>query len=843
MNVYRDRAELERVMGKLFERMMASPAIAEPLVSTDMVVRFRYPDLGSVLTFDFKHAPAVFSSTDEGAADVEMVQSSDTAHEFWLGRLNAVRAIATGRVRARGDVGRALKLLPAIRPAFRVYADVLDELGLSERIAAAERSTRRGRFDWRRLTSLLRRRATLDRDRAPQDTYPPRSKERTVAPTERLPLCDDPALLRIVMLARMSLIRHFEERLAEAWKDGALPTAAIHLSTGQEAVAVGVCFALGPDDVIATTHRGHGHMLAQGAPPDRMMAEIFGKETGLCAGKGGSMHVTDASVGAIGANGIVGSSPILATGAALAFQQTGRANVAVAFMGDGATNQGMFHEALNLASVWKLPVLFVIENNGYGEFTPQSGSTNIARLADRASSYGMPGVTVDGNDAGAVYETACELVAKARAGGGPALLECVTYRWRGHMEGDAQTYRSPDEVDAWRRKDPCECHKAALVREGVLDEARARALDGEARARIDAALDFARRSPEPSPAALATHVFAPEPRRSERAPSSEGVTMTASEAINLALREEMERDGRVLLLGEDITLGGYLAVTKGLVGDFGRARVRDTPISENAIVGGAVGAALSGLRPVAEILFADFLTVCADPLINQAAKLRYMSGGQYSVPMVVRTPGGAGLGMAAQHSQSLEAMFMNVPGLIVAAPGTPRDCRALLKAAIRSDNPVLFFEHKLLYLTEGLVPAGDDVAELGKARVVRPGKDVTLVALSYMVQVALEAAAELANDGIDVEVIDPRTIAPFDGDTVLESIAKTRRLVTVEESPIRGGFGAEVVARVAAAAHGMLLSPPVRVGAGDHPIAYNKSLECLSVPDVARVVSAVRSCL
>lgn len=319
--------------------------------------------------------------------------------------------------------------------------------------------------------------------------------------------------------------------------------------------------------------------------------------------------------------------------------------------------------------------------------------------------------------------------------------------------------------------------------------------------------------------------------------------MTASEAINLALREEMERDGRVLLLGEDITLGGYLAVTKGLVDDFGRARVRDTPISENAIVGGAVGAALSGMRPVAEILFADFLTVCADPLINQAAKLRYMSGGQYSVPMVVRTPGGAGLGMAAQHSQSLEAMFMNVPGLIVAAPGTPRDCRALLKAAIRSDNPVLFFEHKLLYLTEGLVPAGDDVAELGKARVVRPGKDVTLVALSYMVQVALEAATELAKEGIDVEVIDPRTIAPFDGETILTSIAKTRRLVTVEESPVRGGFGAEVVARVAAAAHGMLLSAPVRVGAGDHPIAYNKSLECLSVPDVARVVSAVRSCL
>jgi pyruvate/2-oxoglutarate/acetoin dehydrogenase E1 component len=292
----------------------------------------------------------------------------------------------------------------------------------------------------------------------------------------------------------------------------------------------------------------------------------------------------------------------------------------------------------------------------------------------------------------------------------------------------------------------------------------------------------------------------------------ESVVMTSSEAINLALREEMERDASVVLLGEDVSLGGYLAVTKGLVDRFGPERVRDTPISENAIVGGAVGAAMNGLRPVAEILFADFLTVCADPLINQAAKLRYMSGGQYSVPLVVRTPGGTGLGMAAQHSQSLESLFMNIPGLIVAAPGTPRDCRAVLKAAIRSNNPVLFFEHKLLYLVEGPVPVGDDVAPLGSARVVREGRDVTVVALSYMVQVALEAAAELEKDGIDVEVIDPRTIAPFDIETVLRSVEKTRRLVTVEENPVRGGFGAEVVARVAAAAHGMLASAPVRVG-------------------------------
>jgi len=836
MTVFADRAQFENVMGKLFARIMDAPVIAAPLSRTEMVVRFRYPDLDSVLTFDFKQRPPKFSTNAEANADVELVQSSDTAHEFWLGRLNAVRAIATGKVRARGDVGKALKLLPAIKPAFEIYPSVLRELGLGERDEVrATRGRTRGRY-FERLRSLVFAKRTLDRSRLPRDTFPKTHDDPHVAPTERVPLPEDFAALRVEMLRRMSLIREFEEQLASCWARGELPTSAIHLSSGQEAIAVGVCFALHDDDVIASTHRGHGHMLAKGAPPDRMMAEIFGKESGLCGGKGGSMHVTDASIGAIGANGIVGSSPVLAVGAALAFAQRKEDRIAVAFMGDGATNQGMFHEALNLASAWRLPVLFVVENNGYGEFTSQSRSTNIARLADRAVAYGIPGETIDGNDVDAVYSTVRRLADAARKGAGPALLECMTYRLRGHMEGDAQTYRTAREREEWAAKDPI----VRLQRE--LAPEVARTISENARTTIEAAVEFARTAREPAPAALMTHVFSPEPARVS-SPEGEMVVMTTSEAINLALREEMERDESVVLLGEDVSLGGYLAVTKGLVDRFGPLRVRDTPISENAIVGGAVGAAMNGLRPIAEILFADFLAVCADPLINQAAKLRYMSGGQYRIPLVVRTPCGTGLGMAAQHSQSLEALFMNIPGLIVAAPGTPRDCRAVLKAAIRSDNPVLFFEHKLLYLAEGPVPCGEDLAPLGSARVVRTGRDVTVVALSYMVQVALEAASELAKDGVDVEVIDPRTLAPFDIETVLRSVEKTRRLVTLEESPVRGGFGAEVVARVASAAHGILTAAPVRVGGTDNPIPYNKALECLSVPDVARVISAIRSAL
>ncbi|HSN19539.1 MAG TPA: thiamine pyrophosphate-dependent enzyme, partial [Usitatibacter sp.] len=425
MSTFHDRAQFEGVMAQLFERLMAAPAIARPLGETAMVVRFRYPDLGSVITFDFKRSPPAFSTDDGGQADVEMVQSSDTAHEFWLGRLNAVRAIATGKVRARGDVAKALKLLPAIRPAFAIYPEVLKARGLAEDARRAAPRVR-ARPSWeRRLRALWPRHRELDRSRLPTDTVPPTTPEAIAPPTAVAPLPEEATALRVAMLERMLRIRALEETLAEQWEHGALPTAAIHLSTGQEAVAVGVCFALRADDVVATTHRGHGHMLAKGAPADKMMAEIFGKDSGLCQGKGGSMHVTDASIGALGANGIVGASPILAAGAALAFSHRDEDRVAVAFMGDGATNQGMFHEALNLAAAWKLPVLFVVENNGYGEFTSQRRSTPIERLSDRAASYGMPGVTIEGNDVDLVHRTARDLVRRAREGGGPALLECV----------------------------------------------------------------------------------------------------------------------------------------------------------------------------------------------------------------------------------------------------------------------------------------------------------------------------------------------------------------------------------------------------------------------------------
>ena len=305
----------------------------------------------------------------------------------------------------------------------------------------------------------------------------------------------------------------------------------------------------------------------------------------------------------------------------------------------------------------------------------------------------------------------------------------------------------------------------------------------------------------------------------------------------------MDRDPRVFVWGEDVSLGGYFSVTAGLVDKFGTGRIIDTPISENAIVGGAVGAALAGMRPVAEILFADFLTCCMDPIINQAAKLRYMTGGQAAVPLTVRTPLGSGIGMAAQHSQCMEKYFFGTPGLIVLAPSDAFSAMGLLKAAIRSDNPVLFFEHKLLYAESGRVPVADTTFPIGKARVVRQGKDITIVAFLLTVGIALETARILAAAGIQAEVVDLATLYPLDTETILESVAKTGRLATVEEGPFTGSVGSEVIARVSLAGFDLLKSAPLKFAAPECPVPYAKNLENAMLPAPAALAAAIERSL
>ena len=861
MATFRDTEHLYQVLDFFFTRLMAVDDIAAALHAGSFVLRFRYSDPDGQVTIDLRELPIKweFGATDL-EPDLEMIQSGDTAHQFWLGRLNVPAAIATRKVVSRGPIAKALKLLPAIKPAFPIYAAALRELGEDALLPAAAGAAATGwqerlfevvdrvrklvPGDLRSVLAPLRKaEVSVDRDRLNAHLIPlvdgDAEPAAVVYRDQELPY--DGIELRLEMLARMNLIREFEQLLARAYADGEVPTEAIHLSIGQEATAVGACFALRADDYIATTHRGHGHMLAKGADLDGMMAELLGKATGLCAGKGGSMHVTEAAVGAIGANGIVGASPLAAIGAAHAAVQRGSDQVAVAFLGDGATNQGMFHEALNFAAVFDLPAVFVVENNQYGEFTAVEDHTRVPVIAERAAAYGMPGVTVDGNDCQAVYAAARTAVARARAGDGPTLLECLTYRWHGHMEGEDVGYRSAEEIAEWKERCPIKALRAVLAEEG-LAAADAAEIEEGARARVEAAWDKAKAGPEPAASTMTTDVFAPEPRYLyagvEVAPGEREITF--SQALYEAIAEELERDERVYLLGEDVATGGYFAVTVGLVDKFGAERIIDTPISEYAIVGSAVGAAMSGQRPIAEILFSDFLTTCMDPIVNNAAKLRYMSGGQYRLPMVVRTPGGAGLGMAAQHSQSLEALLTGIPGLIVVAPATPYDAKGLLKAAIRSNNPVIFFENKVLYAATGPVPEGDYVVPLGVARRVRRGGDITVVSVGGALGKVEEAAALLAADGIEVDIVDVRTLVPLDVATIVESVVSTGRLVTVEDAALTHGFGAEVIARVAEAAWPALVAPPRRVAALDVPIPYNSALENQVVPDAGRIEVAVR---
>ena len=642
----------------------------------------------------------------------------------------------------------------------------------------------------------------------------------------------------------MRRIRAFEDKTADLFQEGVVKGTA-HSYKGEEAIAAGVCATLRDDDIIASYHRGHGHCIAKGARIDRMMAELMGRQTGYCQGLGGSMHIADMELNIMGANGIVGAAMPLATGAGLAAKLQGTDKVAVAFFGDGASNQGVFHESLNLAAVWKLPVIFVCENNQYALSTSYRNTTAVSQVSNRAASYEIPGITVDGNDGVEVYLVLREAVDRARAGEGPTLIEAMTYRHGQHsLRVNLRDPRPEDELQTWMDRDPIARMEKRLTTEGGFSDDQfdetTQAVDEE----IETAVSYGRESPEPAAHVMLDAVYAPHATYTEPGPDTERM-LSYPEALNEALDQEMLRDDRVFLMGEDVgATGGIFGVSKGLMERYGADRVRDTPISEATFVGCGVGAAIAGMRPVVEIQIFDFVALTMDMLVNQAAKFRFMLGGKPSVPLVVRGPQGGGIRLAAQHSQSLEAWFTHVPGLVVAAPSTPYDAKGLLVAAIRDENPVVFLEQKLLYLGgTGPVPEELYAIPLGKADVKREGTDVTVVATSAMVPRALSAATVLERDGIGVEVVDPRTLQPLDEETILASVRKTNRLLIVHEAWVRGGFGAEVAAMVVDKAFDYLDAPVARLGAPHTPMPYNDRLELEVIPSQERIVEAIRGLL
>jgi len=678
-----------------------------------------------------------------------------------------------------------------------------------------------------------------------------------------------------------------------------------HVSIGQEATAVGAAAALRADDAITSSHRGHGDAIAKGfaairrmddgqlrarvpgSPASerdallaaaleehvyRVIAELFGKEEGYCRGRGGGMHIGDFSTGHLGANAIVGGSVPIATGAAMAARDQRSDRVVCCMAGDGAYANGVVLESLNWATQhqwtnhlagdhpYGLPIVYLIQNNHYGmtHRTDEEvmGVRHLARRGAGFATNNMHAEVVNGMDVLAVRDAMQRAAARCRSGDGPVLVEASTYRYYGHSLSDPRNeYRTREEETAWRATDPIARLKRQIAEAGLADEEALARLEAGAVERNTRAAGRAAHATDPDPADLLRYLYT-DSAADEVPPEAREVTLFADpqtarrdeagaisyrDAIREALVEEMLRDRRVIVYGEDIAdYGGAFKLTKGLLESFGRDRVFNTPISEACICGTAVGAAMVGTRPVVELMYMDFALMASDQIANQAGKWHYMSGAQVEVPLVIRASVGAGKGYGGQHSQSLESLFTHIPGLYVIYPATAADAKGLLKAAIRTNNPVLFVESQALYPTKGVVAEADDqLVEIGRARVARDGSDVSLVAWGPAVLDALAAAQVLdAEHGLSAEVIDLRSLVPLDMDTVLGSVRKTGRCVVASQAVLVGSFVNEIVARVQAEAFDDLDGPVGRIGAANGISPQAQGLEEAFLPRADDIVRA-----
>jgi 2-oxoisovalerate dehydrogenase E1 component len=631
---------------------------------------------------------------------------------------------------------------------------------------------------------------------------------------------------------------------------------------GQEAIAVGVAAALRPDDPILPLHRNLGVFTGRGLDLLTLFRQLLGRDGGYTGGRDRTFHFGAPAHHVIGMISHLGAMLPVADGMALAFQLRGESRVAAVFSGDGGTSEGDFHEAVNLAAVWKLPVIFVVENNQYGLSTPTSEQFACAALADKGIGYGMAAETVDGNDLLAVIEAMTRAADRGRRGEGPTLLEFVTFRMRGHEEASGVAYVPKALFDEWAAKDPIARLEQQLLDEGILTPEDRDALRAAFKTHIDKVADEAYESPEPDSTAERElgDVYAPRPqpagsdphdpaenpatqrgdsRRGARSAPLQGNERRYIDAISDGLRAAMRADDRVILLGQDIAeYGGAFKVTGGFVEEFGKARVRNTPIIESGAIGAAMGLALQGFRPMVEMQFGDFITCGFNQIVNNLAKTHYRWG--VGLPVVIRVPVGGGTGAGPFHSQNPEAWFTHVAGLKVVAPATPADAKGLLLAAFEDGNPVLYLEHKYLYRSaKGPVAADDSLTPIGPARVAREGTALTVVTWGVGVAWALEAAAALEQEGISVEVIDLRTLLPWDRDAVIASAKKTSRVVVLHEAPETGGFGGEVAAVIAHEAFAWLDAPVTRVAGLDMPVPFSKKLEAIYSPQ-GRLMAALR---
>ncbi|MQA25858.1 MAG: transketolase [Micromonosporaceae bacterium] len=644
---------------------------------------------------------------------------------------------------------------------------------------------------------------------------------------------------------QMMRVRQFEARCLEMSRDGAVQ-GSVHVCAGQEAAPVGVAAALRAEDRVIGTYRGHGWALACGVPVAAVLGEVCHREGGINGGRCGSALLNAPEYGFLGENSIVGAGVPIATGVALAARARETGGVAVVSIGDGAMNQGSVHEGIVFAAVNDLPMVIVCENNGWAEMTPGPAMTRGKDLADRAAGYHVSARVVDGCDPLAVWEAAQWALAEAREGRGPVLLECKTVRLWGHYNKDIEHYRPAGDAESARERDPLLTARRRLLEDGACSEADLDAVAAGVQREIDEATAAVRAMPEPDGNTATAHVAAAGPWRAAvtGTPGAGPVTeLTYQRAINHALIRELESRPELLVYGEDVgNAGGIFGVTRGLQKRFGAHRVFDTPISESAILGSALGASMQGLRPMVEIMWGDFLLVALDQLINQAANLRYLTRGELSAPMVVRLQQGATPGSCAQHSQSLEAFLAHVPGLKVGVVATAGDAYAMTRAAIADPDPCVLIEARELYQTTGDVHLDAPAEAVGGARFHRRGDDAVVITWGPMVHRARDAAAGLAEEGVEVGVLDLRWLRPLDDGAIAEAVSMSGgRVVIAHEANLTGGFGAEIAAHIQERHFGSLDQPVRRVGAPDIRVPAAPSLQRAVIPGADEIAAACRA--
>jgi 2-oxoisovalerate dehydrogenase E1 component len=612
---------------------------------------------------------------------------------------------------------------------------------------------------------------------------------------------------------------------------------------GQEAISVGITRALLPDEIIFTLHRNLGVFTSREMPLDRLFGQWQGTLTGYTKGRDRSFHFGSMEHHIVGMISHLGPQLSLGAGVALANRLAGDKRISVAFSGEGGTSEGEFHEALNTAAVWQLPVIFVIENNGYGLSTPTHEQYRCNNIAEKGPGYGMRSLIIDGNNILEIFNTIRRLAAEMREKPEPILLECMTFRMRGHEEASGTKYVPKELFEIWEKKDPLQNYINYLTEIGLLTEALQKKYQQRIKKEIETALEVAFSQPEAHSTeeqeladVYAPFVPVPAPPAAEAGQRE----MRYIDAISDGLKIAMQRHEKLVLMGQDIAAyGGAFKITEGFLDAFGADRVRNTPLCESAIVGVGLGLSLRGWKSMVEMQFADFVSCGFNQIVNNLAKLHYRWG--QNADVVIRMPSGGGVGAGPFHSQSNEAWFFHTPGLKVVFPSNPVDAKGLLLAAFDDPNPVMFFEHKALYRQiSAEVPEGYYTTPIGKALLVSEGKDLSIITYGMGVHWAKRLCE---SKGIDADILDLRTLLPLDYAAIDQTVKKTNRVLVLHEDTLTGGIGGEIAAYISEHLFQYLDAPVLRVGGLDTPIPFSPTIEREVFMPVNRFTKAVEKLL